>query len=95
MSLKGTADGNTLIGRIQRCDMLTISAYGIAVKNGFEGTEAEWLASLKGDKGDPGKTGDPGYTPVKGTDYFTPEEADAIVDKLTEAAVAKAEAAYS
>lgn len=30
-----------------------ISAYGIAVKHGFQGTEKEWLASLKGDKGDP------------------------------------------
>lgn len=27
------------------------SAYDVAVKNGFEGTEAEWLASLKGDVG--------------------------------------------
>ena len=33
------------------------SAYGIAVKHGFEGTEEEWLESLKGrqgEKGDPG-----------------------------------------
>lgn len=29
-----------------------LSAYEIAKKNGFEGTEAEWLASLKGEKGD-------------------------------------------
>ena len=28
------------------------SAYEIAVRNGFEGTEEEWLASLKGEKGD-------------------------------------------
>ena len=28
------------------------SAYEVAVKNGFSGTEAEWLASLKGEKGD-------------------------------------------
>lgn len=33
------------------------SAYEVAVKNGFEGTEAEWLASLKGDKGDTGNGG--------------------------------------
>lgn len=32
------------------------SAYDIALKNGFTGTEAEWLASLKGDKGDKGET---------------------------------------
>ena len=30
------------------------SAYEIAVDNGFEGTEAEWVASLKGQKGDTG-----------------------------------------
>ena len=30
------------------------SAYQIAVENGFVGTEAEWIESLKGVKGDPG-----------------------------------------
>ena len=28
-----------------------LSAYEIAVKNGFEGTEAEWLESLRGEDG--------------------------------------------
>ena len=28
------------------------SAYEVAVRNGFAGSETEWLASLKGDKGD-------------------------------------------
>lgn len=32
------------------------SAYQISVDNGFEGTEEEWLESLKGQKGDPGDT---------------------------------------
>lgn len=39
------------------------SAYQIAVDNGFTGTEAQWLASLKGEEGGPGtpgKDGDPG-----------------------------------
>lgn len=31
-----------------------LSAYGIAVKHGFNGSEEEWLASLKGEKGDTG-----------------------------------------
>jgi hypothetical protein len=31
-----------------------LSAYGIAVKHGFIGSEEEWLASLKGEKGDTG-----------------------------------------
>lgn len=30
-----------------------LTAYGIAVKHGYQGTEEEWLASLKGEKGDP------------------------------------------
>jgi len=32
-------------------DYRGLSAYEIALKNGFEGTEAEWLASLKGQDG--------------------------------------------
>ena len=36
------------------------SAFEIAVSNGFEGTQAEWLASLKGEKGDKGDKGDAG-----------------------------------
>lgn len=36
------------------------SAYEIAVRNGFEGTEAEWLESLKGDTGTAGKDGTDG-----------------------------------
>lgn len=36
------------------------SAYEIAVRNGFEGTEQEWLASLNGEKGDRGATGQRG-----------------------------------
>ncbi len=31
-----------------------LSAYGIAVSHGYVGTEADWLASLKGEKGDTG-----------------------------------------
>ena len=42
-----------------------LSAYQIAVKNGFKGTETEWLQSLKGQKGDSivgpaGQDGSPG-----------------------------------
>lgn len=33
------------------------SAYDLAVSLGFEGTEAEWLASLKGEQGDQGDQG--------------------------------------
>jgi hypothetical protein len=34
-----------------------LSAYQVAVQHGFEGTEDEWLISLKGDKGDTGEKG--------------------------------------
>jgi hypothetical protein len=40
-----------------------LSAYQIAVNNGFVGTETEWLASLKGDKGDTGSVNQ-SYTSV-------------------------------
>ena len=49
------------------------SAYEIAVKNGFEGTEEEWLLSLKGD---------PGYTPQKGVDYFTEADKKELISDL-------------
>lgn len=45
------------------------SAYEIAKENGFNGTEAEWLASLKGATGAPGasgKNGEDGKTPYVG-----------------------------
>ena len=37
-----------------------LSAYEIALKNGFVGTEEEWLESLKGEQGIPGEQGVPG-----------------------------------
>lgn len=43
-----------------------ISAYGIAVKHGFSGTEEEWLESLNG------------KTPQKGIDYFTKEDIESL-----------------
>lgn len=42
------------------------SAYEIAVENGFEGTEEEWLASLKGQDGEDGKDGADGEKGDKG-----------------------------
>ncbi len=35
------------MGRINRLSVLCITAYDIAVKHGFNGTEEEWLESLK------------------------------------------------
>lgn len=53
-----------------------LSAYEIAVKNGFEGSEQEWLESLKGLKGDPG------YTPKKGIDYYTDADKQEMVNAV-------------
>lgn len=65
MSVEGNASGKkNLTGKIHVFNVYHTDAYAIAVKNGFEGTEAEWLESLKGEKGDPG------YTPKKNVDYF-------------------------
>ena len=51
------------------------SAYEVAVRNGFAGSETEWLASLKGDKGDAFRYED-----------FTPEQVSALMAPATEAA---------
>lgn len=39
---------------------------------------------ISGDKGDTGNDGQDGYTPVKGTDYFTPQEIQDIEDDILE-----------
>lgn len=44
-----------------------LSAYQIAVNNGFEGTETQWLASLQGEDGTDGVDGADGTTVVVGT----------------------------
>lgn len=49
------------------------SAYEVAVMNGFEGTEEEWLDSLKGENG---------YTPQKGVDYYTEADKDELVTRV-------------
>ena len=64
-----------------------LSAYEVAVRNGFQGGEKEWLDSLRGKDGVDGKdgingrdgtNGKDGRTPVKGTDYFTEADKDEI-----------------
>lgn len=59
---------NEIIAKINvKNGMLSgLSAYQVACGNGFDGTEEEWLASLKGDKGDQGNTGAKGPKGDKG-----------------------------
>ena len=47
--------GNTVVSGPQGKEGL--SAYEVAVKNGYIGTEEEWLINLKGEKGDQGQQG--------------------------------------
>ncbi len=47
-----------------------LSAYELAVKNGFTGTEAEWLDSLKGEKGKPGTNGSAGTSGAAGKSAY-------------------------
>ena len=77
----------------KRIDLGAVTAYAIAVKNGFKGTEAAWLASLKGAKGDKGDQGPQGETgpagaegktPEYGVDYGTPEQIAGIVQSAAE-----------
>ena len=42
------------------------SAYEIAIENGYEGTEQEWLQSLKGKDGEKGEKGERGLQGLKG-----------------------------
>lgn len=44
------------------------SAYEIALQNGFTGTEADWLTSLKGQKGERGEKGEKGDAGTPGKD---------------------------
>lgn len=56
--------------KLKNGDFNGLSAYEEAVKNGFKGTESEWLESLKSDK------------PVKGVDYYTEEDKNEILENL-------------
>ena len=52
------------------------SAYEVAVQEGYQGTEQEWLASLKGDTGNTGPTGADG---ADGTTFTPSVSAEGII----------------
>lgn len=78
--------------RMEMNDYRGLSAYEIAVKNGFEGSETEWLASLKGEPGKDGATvtvnrkrAVDGNISVNATDIqLRPGEAKTLSQELTE-----------
>lgn len=55
-----------------------LSAFEIARLRGFQGTDAEWLESLKGEPGRDGADGEPGKS-------VDPAEVDALVRRAVEA----------
>ena len=71
VSLNAQMDGEQ--GQYTRYNWRGYSAYEIAVLHGFVGSEEEWLISIKGD---------PGYSPVRGTDYWTTEDRNAIIEDI-------------
>jgi hypothetical protein len=73
------AENKTIKGSINSLNTYHTDAYMIAVREGFEGTVEEWLASLKGEKGDKGNDG---HTPQKGVDYFTEEDIETIAESV-------------
>lgn len=59
------------------------SAYEVAVINGYTGSETEWLASLKGEKGDVGPQGPPGTASGGYTSSLSPDSFGAIHEDKT------------
>ena len=58
MSLEGNlAASAELKGKLSKLNAVLFDAYAVAVRNGFEGTEEEWLKTIKGEKGDKGEPG--------------------------------------
>lgn len=68
------ASQNTTVSLLIETGMDGLSAYKIAVNNGFQGTEQEWLASLKGEPGSPGSPGESAYQAYQSAGGTLPEE---------------------
>lgn len=66
MEIEIKTQESTLDVNTEKAGPQGFSAYEVAVKNGYVGTEQEWLASLKGDKGDKGDTGEQGIQGERG-----------------------------
>ena len=61
--------------------------FTLLLSDGSETSAVQTIKGDKGDKGNPGGKGDPGadgYTPVKGTDYWTSDDKAEIVNDVLE-----------
>lgn len=72
-----------------------ISAYSIAVKHGFTGTEREWLYSLKGEKGDQGIQGIQGPVGPQGKGFVILGNYDSVLELAESVTDPKAGDAYA
>ena len=68
---------------INGCFVSGLSAYQIAVKNGYSGTEEEWLESLKGEPGEKGEQGEPGEPGTPGLPVARASSGDGIAYTAT------------
>lgn len=68
-----------------------LSTYEIWLEQGNEGSEEDFLESLNGTDGTNGKDG---YTPVKGTDYFTEADKQEMVNLVLDALPDSEEVSY-
>jgi len=74
-------------------ETLTVDdAYGHTTVRLYDGEEGatgprgpQGVQGIPGEKGDTGEKGDAGYTPVKGTDYFTEADKAELVSRVTAA----------
>ena len=86
-NLSGTfSSPQNIEGKLSNATLRGYSAYDVAVQHGFQGTEEEWLASLKGDKGEKGYSAyeiavQHGYrgTEAQWLDMMTPKDASDAV----------------
>ena len=69
-SISGSIMSGDISGALSNPLAVGPSAYEVAVANGFDGTEQEWLKSLKG------------YTPIRGVDYWTKADIEEIKMEL-------------
>lgn len=56
-----------------------LSAYQVAVANGFAGTQAQWLDSLVGEDGDQGPQGPPGIPSVRRIQRITDTDSGSVI----------------
>ena len=74
-----STDGGSNVITVTKTDGTTST---FTVKNGSKGSTG--ATGSQGPKGDTGATGSAGYTPVKGTDYFTETDKAEIIDAVIE-----------